>query len=336
MGEQGILGLPYPKEYGGQDADAVTLGIAAEEIARSGGPYPANIWGTALARFGSAQLRQNWIPRVVRGETIIGIGSTEPATGSDAANIMTTAEKESDHYTLNGEKQCVSHIDESEAFLMTVRTHPEPRSKGISMILVELNRPGVEKYHFRTMGWWSHSFGGIKLRDVKVPVSNLLGEERQGFKYLMSSFDYARVLLALWALGYAQASFEESVDYVKNRNAFGQPLAKFEGIQFKLAESATKIEAARLLCYKSLWLRDEGRYHAKESAMAKYFALKAASETIDDMIQMNGAMGITSELEHERRYRDVRGIRIGDGTDEIMKVIIAREILGREYLPYAQ
>lgn len=334
MGDVGILGLPYPKEYGGQEADAVTTGIAAEEIARAGGPYPANIWGTVLATFGSDELKERWIPKVVRGETLIGVGSTEPGGGSDAAGIVTKAYREGDDYIVEGEKQFVSHIKESEAFLVTVRTGEEPRHRGISMLLVELDRPGIEKYYFKTMGWWSHSFGGIRFNKVRVPVTNRVGEENKGFTYLMKAFDFARVLLALWAIGMAEGSLEETMEYVKSRKAFGKPLAKYEAVQFKIAEDFTKLEAAKLLCYRALWLKDQGKDHVKESAMAKYYALKAACETLDDMIQLNGAQGITTEVDHERRYRDVRGIRIGDGTDEIMKIIIARELLGREFLPY--
>lgn len=334
MAEFGIQGLCYPREYGGLDADYVTIGIATEEIARAGGPYPSHIWGTIIARYGSEEQKERWIPKIVRGETLVGVGSTEPRGGSDAAGIQTKAERKNDHYIINGEKQFVSHIRESEAFIITARTGPLPRDKGISTILVELDREGIEKYYFRTMGWWSHSFGGIRFNNVQVPVSNRIGEENRGFKYLMMTFDKARVLLGLWALGYAEASLEETMSYAKQREVFGRPLAKLINVQFDIADSYTRIEAAKLLCYRALWLADQQRPHVKESAMAKYYALTTACDVIDRMIQIHGAVGVTSELELERRYRDVRGIRIGDGTDEIMKLIVARELLGREYLPY--
>ena len=334
MADFGIQGLCFPEEYGGQFTDWVSVGIATEEIALAGGPYPAHVWGLLIANYGSEEQKQTWIPRIVKGETLVGVGSTEPRGGSDAANITTKAEKKGDKYVINGEKQFVSHIMESEAFVITARTGPEPGHRGVSTILVELNRPGIEKYLFRTMGWWSHSFGGIRFSNVEVPVSNLVGIENNGFKQLMATFDVARVLLGLWAVGYAQASIDEAVEYAKQREAFGRPIAKFTNIQFDIAEAQTNIEAARLLCYRALWMRDKGMRHTKESAMAKYFALTKACDAIDKAIQIHGAIGITTELELERRYRDVRGIRIGDGTDEIMKLIIAREILGREYLPY--
>lgn len=334
MAQQGLIGLSFPKEYGGQEADTVTLGIFVEELARAGGMLPPDAFSGVIAAVGSDELKQKWLPGVCKGEQLIGLASTEPSCGSDVASIQTRAVKNGDEYVISGEKQCVSWVKDAAAFLVLCKTEPDAGARGISIILVEMDRPGIEKYYFKTLGWRTDSLGGFTLKDVRVPVSNLVGMENVGFIYTMLTFDYVRALLALWCLGYAQASLEGTIEYAKQRKAFGRPIAKFESVQSRIAEDYTLIEAARLLCYKALWMRDRGLSIAKECAMVKWWVPQLAFQVINNSIQAHGAIGYTTEYPDEWRLRQVRGAWLADGTPDIMKIIVGREILGKEYVPY--
>ena len=335
MGENGLLGIRFPREYGGQEADAVTAGILAEEMGRAGWQIPlSDIMGEILALHGPDHLKSDWLPLLARGEKMLGIANTEPSTGSDAAAITTRAMKEGDNYVLNGEKQCITGVQECGAYCLLAKTSPDLGAKGVSMFFVETNRPGLEKYDFDSLGWRLFSFGGLVLKDVKVPAANLIGRENSGFYYVMETFDLMRSLIAAWCVGMAEVSLDESIEYSKQRKAFGRPIAKYESVQSRIVEGYTKLEAAKLLCYRTLWLKDKGQKITKESAMIKWYVPQLTFEIVNDCLQNRGAIGYTTECMDEYRLREIRGAMIGDGTTDINKIVVARELLGREFLPY--
>ena len=334
MGGAGLIGLRLPKEYGGQEADATTMAVAVEELARAGWQIPlGDIMAEILSLHGSKQLKDEWLSSLVKGEKILGVASTEPGTGSDAAAISTRAVKKGEQYVINGEKQCITGINECAAYCLMARTG-QSGPKGVSMFLVETDRKGIEKYTFDALGWRLFSFGGFVLRDVAVPAGNLIGEENKGFYYVMETFDLMRAYIALWTVGLAQAALDESIEYVKQRKAFGSPIGKFESVQFRIVEDYTALQAARLLCYRAFWLKDRKQPFTKESAMTKFWVPQVAFNVVNDCIQNRGAVGFTTETLDEYRLREIRGSMIGDGTSDIMKIIVARELLGREFVPY--
>jgi cyclohexanecarboxyl-CoA dehydrogenase len=335
MGKASLLGLRLPKEYGGQEADAVTMGILQEELARAGWQIPlGDILGEILALHGPEHLKSEWLRAMVKGERMLGIANTEPSTGSDAAAIATRAVRKGENYILNGEKQFITGIEECGAYCLLAKTDPEKGSKGVSMFFVETNRPGVEKYKLDALGWKLFSFGGLVLRDVIVPATNLIGEENQGFLYVMETFDLMRALIAIWCVGMAEESLDENIEYVKQRKAFGRPIGKFESVQSRIVEGYTKLEAARLLCYRTLWLKDKGHRITRDASMVKWYVPVLAFNIVNDCLQNRGALGFTTECLDEYRLREIRGASIGDGTTDINKIVVARELLGREFLPY--
>jgi cyclohexanecarboxyl-CoA dehydrogenase len=335
MGQAGLLGLRFPKQYGGQEADAVTMGILVEEVARAGWQIPlGDIMGEILSLHGPEHLKREWLPAMAKGERMLGIANTEPSAGSDAAAITTRAIRKGENYVLNGEKQYITGINECGAYCLLAKTDQEGGAKGVSMFFVEMNRPGIERYHFDALGWRLFSFGGFVLKDVTVPVANLIGEEGRGFYYVMETFDLMRSLIAVWCVGMAEAAIDENIEYVKQRTAFGRPIGKYESVQSRIVEGYTKLEAAKLLCYKTLWSKDKGEKITKYSAMIKWYVPQLCFEIVNDCLQNRGAIGYTTECLDEYRLREIRGAMIGDGTTDINKIVVARELLGKEFLPY--
>ena len=253
--------------------------------------------------------------------------------GSDAAHLACRAERDGDSYLITGEKSGISLAMVAQSAVLFARTGTGG-AKGVTAFLVPLGLPGVSRSPLRDMG--SHSVGRAVLSfdHVRIPLSHRLGDEGHGFYQVMKGFDYNRVGIALACLGVAQISLEETMTYVKERRAFGKPLATFEGVSFRIAEAATHIDACRWLCYRALWLADGGQRHSKEAAMTKWWGPKLAVETIHQCLLFHGHYGYTDELPFEQRMRDVIGLEIGDGTAEVMKTIIARELMGREVRPY--
>ena len=335
MGSAGLLGLRFGSEYGGQDADAVTMGILVEEVARAGWQIPiSDIMGEILELNGPDALKREWLPAMAKGERMLGVANTEPATGSDAAAITMRATHEGDNYVLNGEKQYITGVMEMGAYCILAKTDQEKSSKGVSMFFVEMNRPGIEKYELDALGWKLFSFGGLVLKNVTIPATNLIGEEGRGFRYVMETFDLMRALIAIWSIGLAESSLEECIEYAKQRTAFGRPIAKFESVQSRIVEGYTELEAARLLCYRTLWLKDQGRKITKDSAMIKWYVPQLCFGIVNNCLQNRGALGFTTLCMDEYRLRELRGAMIGDGTMDINKIVVARELLGREFLPY--
>jgi cyclohexanecarboxyl-CoA dehydrogenase len=333
-------------EYGGVDADFVMVGIAMEETARGDfsctyGIQLAALAGEILGKNGDPDVCRQWLPRVASGETAMALALTEPSAGSDAAALQCRARRDGDDWIITGEKSGISLGMAAHAAILFARSEagePSGRkrssAKGVSAFLVPLDAPGVARSALRDMG--SHAVGRAVLSfdGVRVPGSHLIGAEGSGFQQVMRGFDYNRVAIALACLGIAQVSLEETMTYVRERTTFGKPLATYEGVTFPLAEAATQLEAARLFSYRALWLADRGQPHTKEAAMVKWWAPKIARETIHQCLLLHGHYGYTDELPFEQRLRDVIGLEIGDGSAEIMKIIVARELMGRETLPY--
>jgi len=339
MGELGILGLRIPSAYGGQEADFLTFGIAMEEIGRGDfsctyGIQLAGLAGEILGRSAPAALKARWLPPTAAGEAVVALALTEPGAGSDAANLACRAERDGDGYVLTGEKSGISLGMAAHAAIVFARTDPGARARGITAFLVPLDLPGVSRSALRDMGTRAIARAVLTFDHVRIPGSHRLGAEGTGFYQVMQGFDYNRIGIALACLGVAQESLEETMAYVRERTAFGQPLARFQGVSFPIAEAATHVEACRWLCYRALWLADQGKPHTKESAMTKWWGPRLSVETIHQCLLLHGHYGYTDELPFERRMRDVIGLEIGDGASEVMKMVVARELLGRESLPY--
>lgn len=339
MGELGLLGLRVPAAYGGQESDFVTYGIAMEEIGRGDfactyGIQLAGLAGQILGRSAPEEIKARWLPPTARGEAVVALALTEPGAGSDAANLACRAEREGDHYVITGEKSGISLGMVAQAAIVFARTDPSGRARGVSAFLVPLDAPGVSRSPLRDMGTRAIARAVLAFDHVRVPSSHRLGEEGTGFYQVMQGFDYNRIGIALACLGVAQQSVEETIAYVKERKAFGRPIAQFEGVSFPIAEAATHLEACRWLCYRALWLADQGRPHTKESAMTKWWGPRLSVDTIHQCLLLHGHYGYTDELPFEQRMRDVIGLEIGDGAAEVMKMVVARELIGRESLPY--
>ncbi len=339
MGELGLLGLRIPAAYGGQEADFLTFGIAMEEIGRGDfsctyGIQLAGLAGEILGRSGSEAIKTRWLPPTASGEAVVALALTEPGAGSDAANLACRAERDGDGYVITGEKSGISLGMAAQAAVVFARTDPAGRARGVTAFLVPLDRPGVSRSPLRDMGTRAIGRAVLAFDQVRLPASHRLGEEGTGFYQVMQGFDYNRIGIALACLGVAQQSVEETMVYVKERRAFGRALARFEGVSFAIAEAATHLEACRWLCYRALWLADQGRPYTKESAMTKWWGPRLAVDTIHQCLLLHGHYGYTDELPFEQRMRDVIGLEIGDGAAEVMKMVVARELMGRESLPY--
>ena len=338
MGELGLLGLRAPAAYGGQEADLLTAGLAMEEIARGDfgctyGIQLAGLAGEIIGTNGAEEVKRRWLPPTTRGEMVIALALTEPSVGSDAANLVCRAVRDGDHYVLSGEKSGISLGMSAQAAIVFARTSGQ-RARGVTAFLVDLSLPGVSRSALRDMGSHAVQRAVLSFDGVRIPANHRLGDEGTGFYQIMKGFDFNRIFIALACLGTAQESLEETMRYVKERKAFGKMLANYEGVSFPIAEAATHIEAARWLCYRALWLADHGDPYTKEASMVKWWAPKLAVETIHQCLLFHGHYGYTDEFPFEQRMRDVIGLEIGDGSAEIMKVIVARELMGRETLPY--
>lgn len=338
MAELGITGLRVPQEYGGGGGSFVQLGIAGEEISR--GNYSANYWiqlntiaTELLVNRADEDLKRRWLPAIAAGEANFAFGLTEPGVGSDAASLTTTARIEGDEIVISGEKASITFAGFADVCIVFARTGGDG-ARGISSVLVPLDLPGVTRQNYDSMGSECTQRGSLFFDEVRVPVTNLLGEEGTGFIGAMTSFDFNRGFIALCCVGAAQQSLDETVEYTKTRETFGKPLARHEGISFQVAEHLAKIHSARLLGYEVMTLADAGLNHTKSAAMAKWLGPKLAAEAIHDCIVMHGWPGYGKDAPFDQRLRDVIGLEIGDGTPEIMKGIIARETYGREFNPY--
>ncbi|MEM2214804.1 MAG: acyl-CoA dehydrogenase family protein [Candidatus Nezhaarchaeales archaeon] len=335
----GLTGMNIPEELGGSPLDNVSQGIVAETLGRHElvAPIFLTIFGFArlLPFIVDDEVRGEVIGKLLRGELLIAGAFTEPGCGSDAAAITTKAEKLGDVYRVKGEKAFITGAPIADVFIASVVTGSSDKPhRNISLLLIEANRRGVEPYELESMASdLKGEFGGVIFDNVEVPVGNLIGMENLGFYLLMEEFNILRVLIALSSLGLAERCLEEAVKYAKQRTAFGQPISRFEAVSFRLAEHWTKIQCAKLLAYKALWLADNKKPYMAEAAAAKWYGCEEAFSTVNDVIQTFGAVGYTKDYPFERIFRALRGLLIGDGTSDIMKLIISRLLFGKGYSP---
>ena len=342
MGELGLIAPDLPEQYGGLGASGLTTGILIEQIGWgdinvSYVPLMASLTGKVIAGHAQPALAEYWLPRMISGESIVALGLTEPRGGSDAANLILKARRDGDSWVLNGEKTSISFADQADAIVLFARTGAvEDGARGISAFLVPLTLPGVQRTHFNDSGSKIIGRDSVFFDDVRIPADHLLGDENKGFVQVMQGFDYSRVLIALQCIGSAQASLGEAWAYTKERMAFGAPLAQYQGVSFPLAEYDTLIAATRQLCYHALELRDAGEAHTAEAAMVKWLGPKTSVDTIHQCLLTFGHYGWSMDLPHQQRLRDVMGLEIGDGTAQVMKLIVARERAGRIAVQYAK
>jgi cyclohexanecarboxyl-CoA dehydrogenase len=342
MGALGLIGADLPERYGGLGAPSVTAGLAMEAVSHADPnvgyvPLLASLNGQIIARQATPALAGEWIPRIVAGEALLCIGLTEPRGGSDAANLQLSAQRDGDGYVLNGEKSSISMADQADAAVVFARTGAaDSGARGVSAFLVPMDSKGVTTTRFNDLGSHAVGRGSIFFDDVRIPAGNRLAEEGMGFVQVMQGFDYSRALIGLQCCGAAQASLDESWAYVQERQAFGAPIAQYQGVTFPLAEGEGMVAAVRQLCYHTLRLRDEGAPHTAEAAMCKWLGPKTAVEVIHQCLLTHGHYGWSLDLPHQQRLRDIMGLEIGDGTAQIMKLIVARERAGRSAVQYAK
>jgi cyclohexanecarboxyl-CoA dehydrogenase len=339
MGEIGLCGTRVPEEFGGQNLPAGTTGIVAEEVARgdfncSYAVLMTALCGEVLRTHAGARVQNEWMRPMAEGTAVVGLALTEPGSGSDAKAMRSVARRDGDDFVLSGEKTGVSLMMAADALLLFAKTDPEAGARGVSAFLVPVDLPGVSRTPLQDMGSHAVQRGAIYMDEVRIPADYLIGEQNKGFYQVMQGFDFSRFVIGLMCIGAAEQTLDETIAYVKERQAFGRPLARFEGVSFPIAEHASMLEAAKWLCYRGLWLRDAGLPHTKEAAMAKYLAPKASVDAIHECLLLHGHYGYTQDLPIEQRLRDVIGLEIGDGTAQVSKIIVARELMGRESLPY--
>lgn len=340
MGALGLIGPDLPEQYGGLGESFVTSGIVAEEIAygdfnASYVQLLASLMGAMVAQHAAPEIAREWLPKVVAGERIIGLGLTEPRGGSDAAGLQLRAEKSGNGWRLKGEKTSMSFAAHADAAVVFARTGGEgATAKGVSAFFVDLSEKGVSRTAFDDIGTKPVGRGSVFFDDVFVPAEAMMGEPDRAFGTIMAGFDFSRALIGLECLAPAQASVDETWAYVQEREAFGAPLAQYQGVSFPLAEAETQLTMMRQLCYHTLALRDAGARHTAEAAMCKWYVPKTACEILHQCLILHGHYGYTTDLPHHQRYNDVLGLQIGDGTAQIQKLVIAREKAGRVVLQY--
>jgi len=336
-GELGFLGLKYPEALGGQGGDYVHDAVWIEELSRSGasGGIGAGLGGHSgiatppIFNFGTPEQHERWLRPAIRGEKIGALGITEPGAGSDVASIRTFARKVEGGYVVNGSKTFITNGVRADFLVCAVKTTEGGGHHGLSFLVLERDMPGYEvTAKLEKMGWHSSDTGELSFTDVEVPEENRLGDENRGFYLIMANFAWERLLMALGAVGGMQRVFEVTLSYAKEREAFGRPIARFQAIRHKFAEMATKMEASRSLTYHALRLFADGEDAIREVTMAKLFSQRAIVEIADECMQIHGGYGYMREYGIERALRDARLGPIGGGTDEIMKEILGRQLMG--------
>lgn len=335
MGDLGLIAPELAEEFGGMGLGFLASGVIIEEIGKADFTFAyvsllASLNGQILSKFAKPEIARNWLPGMTAGEHLLAIALTEPKGGSDAANLGLKMERHGDHYILNGEKTSISANQIAKGVITFARTGTaEEGARGVSAILVPLDTPGITTSKFTNAGQNQIGHGSIWFDNVRVSVSHLLGEEGHGFVQVMQGFDFSRSLIGLQCLGTARRSLDETWAYIGERQAFGKPLAAFQGVTHQLADFDTRVEAARLMSLNALWLKDQGLPHTAEAAMTKWWPPLLAYEAIHACLLIHGHAGYSDALPFQQRLRDVLGLQIGDGTAHIMKNIIARERAGR-------
>lgn len=336
LGEMGVMGTPYPTEYGGLGSDVISYAIAVEELSRVDGgtgvilSAHVSLGSYPIFAFGTEEQKQKYLVPLAKGEKIGAFGLTEPNAGSDAGGTETTAVLEGDHYILNGEKIFITNADKADTYVVFAVTTPDIGVRGISAFIVEKGWEGFTfGDHYDKLGIRSSSTAQLLFNNVKVPKENLLGKEGEGFKIAMQTLDGGRIGIAAQALGIAQGAYESALEYAKERIQFGQPIAAQQGISFKLADMATKLRCARMLVYSAAELKEHHEPYSMEAAMAKMYSSDICLEVVNDALQIFGGSGYLKGMDVERAYRDAKICTIYEGTNEIQRVVIAANIIGK-------
>jgi cyclohexanecarboxyl-CoA dehydrogenase len=338
MGAMGFIAPELPEAFGGLGTGCLAAGviheaIAAADLSMSYVNLLASLNAQILSHHGQPEIVAPWLARLTTGEALLALALTEPRGGSDAGNLRLQVERVGDDYVLNGEKTSISAADQADAAVVFGRTGTAASgARGITALLVPMDLPGISRSRFDCHGQRAIGRGSIFFENVRVPVSHRLGDENAGFVQVMQGFDFSRALIGLQVLAVARVALEETWAYVAQRQAFGKPLSAFQGVSHTLAELDTQVEAARLLCLQTLWLKDKGVPHSAEAAMCKWWGPKLAYDVIHQCLLMFGHGGY-DRGPMEQRLRDVLGFQIGDGTAQIMKTIIARSRAGRDAVP---
>ena len=336
MGELGLFGLPFPEEYGGQGADLTTLCLAIEELARIDSSIAITLEaGVGLGANpvfynGTEEQKQRWLVPMARGEILGSFGLTEPGGGSDAESTRTTAKLDGEEWVINGSKAFITNSGTEISKICTITARTGEREDGspeISAFLVPTDTPGFTVGpHYRKLGWRASDTHELAFDDVRVPQDAMLGERGSGFAQFLKTLDDGRVAIAALAVGLQQGCLDESVKYSKEREAFGRPIGGFQGLQFKIADMKARLETSRLAVYKAAWLKDQGRPYKAEASLAKLFATESAVTTAREAVQVHGGYGFTEEFPVARHYRDSKVLEIGEGTSEVQRVLIARDL----------
>jgi butyryl-CoA dehydrogenase len=334
MGKLGLMGIPFPEEYGGSNGDTLSYALAVEEIGRvcgsTGLSYAAavSLGASPIYYFGTEAQKKKYLTPLASGKALGSFGLTEPNAGSDAGGTKTSAVEDGDDYVINGEKCFITNASFAETIIVTAVTGKLANGKNIiSAIIVPADSEGLTiTSDYDKMGVRGSDTAEIVLDNVRVPKENLLGDPEKGFKQFLYTLDGGRISIAALGLGIAQASLEKALDYAKERKQFGKSLSSFQAIQFKLADMSMEVELARNMVYKAAWLKDQDKPFSKEAAYAKLYATETAFRAANQAIQIHGGYGYMREYEVERYLRDAKLLEIGEGTSEIQRLVIARQL----------
>jgi len=333
MGELGLLGMLVPEAYGGSDTGVIAYAAALEEIASGDGPCStimsvhSSVGCVPILKFGNEEQRQRFLPKLASGEWIGGFALTEPQAGSDASNLKTRARRDGDHYVLDGAKQFITSGKNGQVIIVFAVTDPDAGKKGITAFIVPTETPGYEVIRVEEkLGLHSSDTCQIAFNSMRIPVELRLGEEGEGYRIALANLEGGRIGIAAQAVGMARAAFEAARDYARERSAFGKPIAEHQAVAFRLADMAMRIEAARQLVFHAASLREAGLPCLSEASMAKLFASEMAERVCSDAIQIHGGYGYMADYPVERIYRDVRICQIYEGTSDVQRMVIARNL----------
>lgn len=336
--QMGWVRLKIPAKYGGRDIDYVSMGILVEEIGKVDHTLAMTpAWYCPIARVMALlpqEIQDEWLPPILSGEKIHSWAFTEPDSGSDIGAIKTVAIRGDDHYIVTGKKSPITMGVAADVVVVAAKTDVTAGIKGITLFLVPLALPGITRSAIRWMGELHPTGASVRLDQVRLPAHCRIGQEGRGIITTMEFFHYMRPMVTLGCLGAAEASLNEAVAWAKHRIIFNKPIAKYEGISFKIAEHYTMVEAAKMLCYQALWLMDKGLPSTKECSMAKWLGTETSVHAIHDAMLVFGFVGYSDEYAIEQRLRGVIGMELGEGANNIHKLIIARELIGNEALPF--
>ncbi|MDA3128567.1 acyl-CoA dehydrogenase [Aliibacillus thermotolerans] len=334
MGELGLLGIPFPEKYGGSGGDTISYALAVEEIGKACGgtglSYAAavSLGASPIYYFGTEEQKEEHLVPLASGKALGSFGLTEPNAGSDAGGTQTKAYLDGDEYVINGEKCWITNAQYARTVIVTAVTGKTEKGKNIiSAFIVPTDTPGFKiTSPYDKMGVRASNTSELILEDVRVPKENILGDPKKGFSQFLYTLDGGRISIAALAVGIAQAAFNKALAYAKERKQFGQPISSFQAIQFKLADMAMEIELARNMVLKAAWLKDNDKPFTKESAFAKLYASEMATRVCNQALQIHGGYGYMKEYEVERMLRDTKLMEIGEGTSEIQRLVIARQL----------